>query len=69
MSRNPSLACISPVSSLSEETIALAIDADRLVDATIIYLDGQVRAGSEVLQLFDSWAGVLPGSRLPPVGD
>lgn len=33
---------------------------DRLVDATIVYLDGQVRAGSEVLQLFDSWAGVLP---------
>jgi uroporphyrinogen decarboxylase len=33
---------------------------DRLVDATIVYLDGQVRAGCEVLQLFDSWAGVLP---------
>jgi uroporphyrinogen decarboxylase len=33
---------------------------DRLVDATIVYLDGQVRAGAEVLQLFDSWAGVLP---------
>lgn len=33
---------------------------DRLVDATIVYLDGQIRAGAEVLQLFDSWAGVLP---------
>lgn len=33
---------------------------DRLIDATIVYLDGQVRAGCEVLQLFDSWAGVLP---------
>jgi uroporphyrinogen decarboxylase len=33
---------------------------DRLVDATIVYLDGQVRAGCDVLQLFDSWAGVLP---------
>lgn len=33
---------------------------DRLVDATIVYLDGQIRAGVEVIQLFDSWAGILP---------
>lgn len=32
---------------------------DILVDATITYLSAQVRAGAEVLQLFDSWAGVL----------
>lgn len=33
---------------------------DRLVEATILYLSGQVTAGAEALQLFDSWAGVLP---------
>jgi uroporphyrinogen decarboxylase len=33
---------------------------DRLVDATIVYLGGQVAAGAEVVQLFDTWAGVLP---------
>jgi uroporphyrinogen decarboxylase len=30
-----------------------------LTEATIRYLQGQVAAGAEVVQLFDSWAGVL----------
>ncbi len=33
---------------------------DRLTEATIVYLRGQIAAGAEVVQLFDSWAGVLP---------
>jgi uroporphyrinogen decarboxylase len=33
---------------------------DRVTEATIAYLRGQVAAGAEVVQLFDSWAGVLP---------
>ena len=33
---------------------------DLLTDAIIRYLSAQVDAGAEVLQLFDSWAGVLP---------
>ncbi len=32
---------------------------DAIVDATVIYLDGQIRAGVEAVQLFDSWAGSL----------
>jgi uroporphyrinogen decarboxylase len=33
---------------------------DTLVEASIAYLDGQVRAGADALQIFDTWAGVLP---------
>ncbi|BBK34691.1 uroporphyrinogen decarboxylase [Stella humosa] len=33
---------------------------DRIVEATIAYLRAQLDAGAEALQLFDSWAGVLP---------
>lgn len=32
---------------------------DLVIEATVRYLEGQVAAGAEVLQLFDSWAGVL----------
>lgn len=35
---------------------------DLLVEATVTYLAGQVRAGAEALQLFDTWAGVLPAA-------
>jgi uroporphyrinogen decarboxylase len=33
---------------------------DLLVDATVGYLSGQIAAGADVVQLFDTWAGVLP---------
>jgi uroporphyrinogen decarboxylase len=33
---------------------------DLLTEATIGYLSAQISAGAEVVQLFDSWAGVLP---------
>ena len=33
-----------------------------LEDASVTYLDAQVKAGAEVLMLFDSWAGVLSPS-------
>ncbi len=37
---------------------------DILIDATSRYLSAQVEAGAEVLQIFDSWAGVLPEGAL-----
>ncbi len=33
---------------------------DILVETSIVYLDAQVRAGADCLQIFDSWAGNLP---------
>ncbi|MDG1289970.1 MAG: uroporphyrinogen decarboxylase [Lentibacter sp.] len=33
----------------------------RLTDATILYLSEQIKAGAEVVKIFDSWAGSLKG--------
>jgi uroporphyrinogen decarboxylase len=32
---------------------------NRIVDVTVDYLSGQIRAGAQAVQLFDSWAGTL----------
>ncbi len=34
---------------------------ERLVDASVEYLSGQIAAGADVLQIFDTWAGRLSG--------
>ena len=44
------------------ESFSLLIDL--LVDATSAYLLQQVEAGAEILQIFDSWAGVLSAAAL-----
>jgi uroporphyrinogen decarboxylase len=35
---------------------------DRLVESSVEYLAGQVEAGADILQIFDTWAGRLSGS-------
>jgi uroporphyrinogen decarboxylase len=43
---------------------AFAEIIDVLVENSIQYLVGQLKAGAEVLQIFDTWAGVLPPREL-----
>ena len=36
---------------------------DRITEATIAYLKAQVVAGADLVQVFDSWAGILPADQ------
>jgi uroporphyrinogen decarboxylase len=49
-----------PARKLAESDAALFTEIiERLVDATATHLIGQLEAGADLLQLFDTWAGVL----------
>lgn len=37
-----------------------AVLIDRLTEATIKHLSAQIEAGAEIIQIFDTWAGILP---------
>lgn len=41
------------------DPVAFAALIDAIVTATVEYCDGQIKAGVEAIQLFDSWAGSL----------
>lgn len=42
------------------EPRAFSILVDVLVDASVDYLSAQLEAGADAVQLFDTWAGILP---------
>lgn len=51
---------------------SLALLLDRIADTSIAYLRGQIAAGAQALQLFDTWGGILDLERwralaLPPL--
>jgi uroporphyrinogen decarboxylase len=41
---------------------------ERITDATVLYLAAQVEAGAQIVKLFDSWAGALPGPHFARYG-
>ena len=55
-------------SSDRKRALAVALEApdwyglliDKVIEASVLYLLGQIKAGAEVVQIFDSWAGDLP---------
>lgn len=44
---------------LYAEPAVLRALLERLTDLTVAYLDAQIEAGAQVVQLFDTWAGLL----------
>ncbi len=43
-----------------KEPNSMKLLLDKLIDATVIYLEYQAKSGVDVLKLFESWAGGLP---------
>jgi uroporphyrinogen decarboxylase len=55
-----------------EDPEGMALLLDRIADVSIAYLQGQIAAGAQALQLFDTWGGLLDLERwrslaLPPL--
>ncbi|KIN69961.1 Uroporphyrinogen decarboxylase [Sulfitobacter noctilucicola] len=52
-----------PAHALKSENVGV-FDAvmERITEATILYLSEQIKAGAEVVKIFDSWAGSLQGA-------
>jgi uroporphyrinogen decarboxylase len=55
-----------------EDPEGMALLLDRIADVSIAYLRGQIAAGAQALQLFDTWGGLLDLERwrslaLPPL--
>jgi uroporphyrinogen decarboxylase len=46
-----------------EDPDGLRLLLDRIADTTIDYLQGQVEAGAQALQIFDTWGGLLSARR------
>ncbi|WP_417599369.1 uroporphyrinogen decarboxylase [Pararhodobacter oceanensis] len=46
---------------IASDREGFAMLIDRLTEATIEYLSAQIKAGAEVIKIFDSWAGSLKG--------
>lgn len=46
-----------------KEEAALKLLLDKLTRLTELYIREQVKAGAEIIQLFDSWGGVIPPAR------
>jgi uroporphyrinogen decarboxylase len=47
---------------LAEDTAAFGLLLARLAELTAAYLREQVAAGADAVQIFDSWAGILPAA-------
>jgi uroporphyrinogen decarboxylase len=53
---------------IAEESPGWFVDLmAKLVDVSVAYLKLQIEAGAEVVQIFDSWAGDLPGHLREPL--
>jgi uroporphyrinogen decarboxylase len=46
----------------AEERAVFDALIDRVTEATVLYLSEQIKAGAEVVKIFDSWAGSLQGA-------
>lgn len=47
---------------MHKNPVALHLLLEKLTELTISYVMEQVRAGADVIQLFDSWGGILPNA-------
>ena len=53
------------IKKLKKKEFEVNLILDKLNELSLFHIENQINAGADVIQIFDSWAGLIPPNDLP----